>query len=88
MKVYRDLDENPLFERVDCPVCGNSDLRSTFTITYGELRQKPSLDYSNIGVGPETVFNIDESPRRRLVLANPRIKPEHQDLPYNESKRN
>ena len=85
-RTYPDLSDNPFFERIACPVCGNAKLKSVFKITYGQLKQKTSLDYANIGVGPDTQFNIDECPQCRFVLANPRVMLEYESRVYNESK--
>ena len=87
MKTWENLDDNPLFERLDCPICGNESLRNYITIPYGDLKQKATLDYSNIGIGSGTKLSVDECPTCGFVFANPRIKRAHESLPYNESKR-
>ena len=86
MRAYRNLDDNPLFERIACPVCQNTKLRSFFSIPYGGLKQKKSLDYTPIGVGMETILNVEECPSCLFVFANPRIRPEHETLVYNGCK--
>ena len=53
MSSYRNLDENPLFERISCPVCGNSKLRSTFTINDGRLKQKNVGDLTVVGLATD-----------------------------------
>ncbi|MBU1864179.1 MAG: hypothetical protein KKH94_10990 [Candidatus Omnitrophica bacterium] len=38
------------FESVSCPVCTSSQGKSFIKVTYGQLKQKPSLDYSIVGI--------------------------------------
>ena len=85
MKTYQQLEENPLFERTDCLVCGNADVDSVLTIPYGRLKQKKSLDYSHIGIDTDTIMNVDRCPRCGFVYANPRIKVEYESKIYNEN---
>jgi len=87
-KQAQTLEENPLFERIPCPICFNKNLQSFFEISYGKLKQKKSLDYEVLGITAETLLTVDRCPNCTFVFANPRIKAEHESLIYNESKKN
>jgi len=77
---------NDRFELIPCPVCGNRDLRPYFEIAYGQLKQKRSLDYTSLGVTPDTRLYVKSCPRCGLVFVNPRIRPELEDELYNRCK--
>jgi len=76
------------FEKIPCPVCGAIHFRSFIKVRYGQLKQKSSLDYSVIGVGSDTEINVDKCLECGFVFVNPRIKPEYENLVYNEAKSN
>ena len=79
---------NDMFELIDCPVCGENSHKPYFSIPYGDLAQKPSLDYSSLGIAQETVLYVKKCRQCEFVFANPRVKPEFEFLVYNESKKN
>ena len=72
-KQAQTLEENPLFERIPCPICFNKNLQSFFEISYGKLKQKKSLDYGVLGITAETLLTVDRCPNCTFVFANPRI---------------
>ena len=79
---------NDMFELIDCPVCGENSHKPYFSIPYGDLAQKPSLDYSSLGIAQETVLYVKKCRQCEFVFANPRVKPKFESLVYNESKKN
>lgn len=80
------LDDNPLFQRVPCPACGGRDPRRHFETPFSRFKPKASLDYTSVGIGPETVLGVDRCRSCGLVFVNPRIRPEHAGLIYNQCK--
>jgi SAM-dependent methyltransferase len=87
METVSDLRNNEYFEYIDCPICKSSDLSLHLSIPYGKLEQKPSLDYSCLGISPSTVLTVSKCRRCKFVFANPRVKAKHQEMIYNEAKR-
>ncbi|UCC95518.1 MAG: methyltransferase domain-containing protein [Candidatus Omnitrophota bacterium] len=86
--VSKDLNSNRYFEYINCPICGNHRLSMHFSVPYGRLKQKKSLDYSLLGIDKETIIKVDKCNRCKFVFVNPRIKKEYEGLLYNESKYN
>jgi len=82
----KDLKDNTCFESVACPVCGSTALSLYYRVPFGRLKQKPSLDYSCLGVDRETQITVSKCEKCRFVFTNPRVKAEYQDKIYNESK--
>lgn len=76
------------FQVVNCPACGSDKSREYFSIEYGRLRQKASLDYSILGIGPDTEIKVDHCELCGLVFVNPRVRPEFENLVYNDAKVN
>lgn len=76
------------FQVVDCPACGSDKSREYFSIKYGRLRQKASLDYGILGIGPDTEIKVDHCESCGLVFVNPRVRPEFESLVYNDAKVN
>jgi len=77
---------NHRFRRTACLVCGGRDLRTVLALPYGRLKQKASLDYRPIGVGPETMLGVDRCRDCGFVFANPRLRPEWAATAYGECK--
>lgn len=75
------------FHFISCPICNFSKLGLYLEITYGQLKQKPSLDYSPIGVGKDTVLTVRRCKSCNFFFVNPRVKPEYEPLIYNECKK-
>ena len=79
---------NDKFELIDCPVCEKNSHKPYFSVPYGDLKQKSSLDYSSLGVCRETVLYVKKCRWCDFIFVNPRVKPEFASLIYNESKKN
>ncbi len=75
-------------EYIKCPVCSGDDLKDYFQIEYKKLRQKQNLDYSNLGIYPDTVLSTVKCRKCGFVFVNPRVKKKHEHLVYGESKSN
>lgn len=79
---------NNKFELINCPVCGNNSHKMYFNIAYGQLKQKPSLDYSCLGLTKESRLYVKQCTDCGFVFVNPRVKKKYETLIYNESKQN
>ena len=82
------LKNNKYFEYVSCPVCGMDKLSLFFSIPYGKLKQKKSLDYSCLDIDKNTILTVSKCQNCKFVFTNPRIRKEYEEVVYNESKRN
>ncbi len=82
------LKNNKYFEYVSCPVCGMDKLSLFFSIPYGKLKQKKSLDYSCLDIDKNTILAVSKCQNCKFVFTNPRIRKEYEEVVYNESKRN
>ena len=82
------LKNNKYFEYVSCPVCGMDKLSLFFSIPYGKLKQKKSLDYSCLDIDKNTILTVSKCQYCKFIFTNPRIRKEHEEVVYNESKRN
>ncbi len=79
---------NERFELISCPVCDSQRLKLFFKISYGELKQKKSLDYSPLGITKETILYVRKCFKCGFVFVNPRIKSEFETKVYNDCKKN
>jgi len=86
--VSNKMIPNDFFEIVDCPVCKSKKLKIKLSVKYGDLKQKPSLDYSYIGVNMNTVLYVTSCRDCKFVFVNPRIKRGFEHLVYNDCKKN
>jgi 2-polyprenyl-3-methyl-5-hydroxy-6-metoxy-1,4-benzoquinol methylase len=86
MNKYSEIP-NERFELIPCPVCSNQQLKLFMEVTYGDLKQKKSLDYSSIGITADTKLFVKRCKQCGFVFVNPRIKPEYQHMVYNECKK-
>ena len=77
---------SPYFNWTDCPLCNSSQNRVLLELTYGDLKQKKSLDYKPIGIGGKSPFVVLKCRNCSFVYANPRIRPEFEGMVYNECK--
>lgn len=77
---------SPYFRLTDCPLCNSSEKKLRLALTYGDLKQKKSLDYSPIGIDGNSPFQVLECRNCGFVYANPRIRPEFESMVYNECK--
>ena len=82
----RTLADSPLFAQVPCPVCLSDDHASFLSVPFRRMKDKASLDYSVLGIGPDTLLNVDRCKRCGFVFVNPRVKPESAALLYNKCK--
>ena len=82
------LKNSKYFEYVSCPLCGNEKLSLFFSIPYGKLKQKKSLDYSPLGIDKNTILSVSKCRKCKFVFTNPRIRKEYEEMVYNECKQN
>jgi hypothetical protein len=79
---------NEYFEYIACPVCASNKFTLFLRVKYRDLKQKPSLDYTPLGITGETEFFVRECCQCKLVFVNPRVKRIFEKLIYNECKKN
>lgn len=77
---------NDHFEFIPCPVCSGQQLESYLSVTYGELKQKKSLNYSILSVTTDTRLFVKRCVKCKFVFVNPRLKSEFAHVVYNECK--
>lgn len=88
MENNNDLMDNKYFEYVSCPICGIDKVNLFFSVPYGKLKQKKSLDYSILGINKNTVLTVSKCKNCKFVFTNPRIRKGYEEIVYNESKQN
>ena len=59
---------NEFFEIIICPLCSSSNQKNIFSVNYGKLKQKPSLDYSNIGIKSDTKLYVKKCRKCMLEI--------------------
>jgi hypothetical protein len=86
MRVNKNEILNDRFEWIPCPVCSYHIFESYLTITYGDLKEKKSLDYSALGVTKDTTLFVKRCVKCGFVFVNPRLKAQFAYVVYNDCK--
>lgn len=82
------LETNPYFHSIACPVCASQALETYLKVPFSKLKKKHTFNVSPVGINDDTIINIDICKECGFVFVNPRIKPEYENVIYNECSEN